>query len=475
MSRIDIAELTEFLHNLKKSNEEARTMLKNIQTAAEEYATDTSLKGKAITTSQTYFQETYPVICKILIEALNESEDRLERYIREFGEQVDPSPNSRVDAQLLQELMDKVAVIKRKQEDLLLRMSAGTGTLYEGQQQSLRTQFTDAIEQENILERYITFEQSHANFFDSLSELIYQAKKAIQELTDHVTFNSQTGTYGLEKLDTTRFEALQELLPKKKKYNFNEYEIRYNGATHILLKNGIVDVEATNAYNEAMKNGELPKVSNQATESAEAVKAVVAALQKGRDPITGQQISKAQSFGIIAGLVYMYAGGRYKGRKIKIPKSALENLERGKVFKDKKASGAKVPNLSSLSEKQQLKLANKYKKKAPISIPDDAKIKAQTKKAGYEQISYKWKENGITYEVRWHTRTPGAPEEQGNTFVVEKTIPGNANGKLRVQQILVGPDKWISRIEWEKAMTARKKGVSTLEQDKMLSNGHWDE
>lgn len=415
------------------------------------------------------------MICKILIEALNESEDRLERYIREFGEQVDPSPNSRVDAQLLQELMDKVAVIKRKQEDLLLRMSAGTGTLYEGQQQSLRTQFTDAIEQENILERYITFEQSHANFFDSLSELIYQAKKAIQELTDHVTFNSQTGTYGLEKLDTTRFEALQELLPKKKKYNFNEYEIRYNGAIHILLKNGIVDVEATNAYNEAMKNGELPKVSNQATESAEAIKAVVAALQKGRDPITGQQISKAQSFGIIVGLVYMYAGGRYKGRKIKIPKSALENLERGKVFKDKKASGAKVPNLSSLSEKQQLKLANKYKKKAPISIPDDAKIKAQTKKAGYEQISYKWKENGITYEVRWHTRTPGAPEEQGNTFVVEKTIPGNANGKLRVQQILVGPDKWISRIEWEKAMTARKKGVSTLEQDKMLSNGHWDE
>ncbi|MBC1941396.1 hypothetical protein HCJ18_04075 [Listeria seeligeri] len=342
MSRIDIGELTEFLHNLKKSNEEARSMLKNIQTVAEEYATDTSLKGKAVTASQTYFQETYPVLCKTLIEALNESEDRLERYIREFGEQVDPSPNSRVDAQLLQELMDKVAVIKRKQEDLLLRMSAGTGTLYEGQQQSLRTQFTDAIEQENILECYIAFEQSHANFFDSLNELVYQAKKAIQELADHVTFNSQTGTYGLEKLDTTRFEALKELLPKKKKYHFNEYEIRYNGATHILLKNGIVDVEATNAYNEAIQNSELDKVSNQATESAEAIKAVVAALKKGRDPITGQKISKAQSFGIIAGLVYMYAGGRYKGRKIKISKSALENLEKGKTFKDRKSSGSET-------------------------------------------------------------------------------------------------------------------------------------
>ncbi|NVR71965.1 EndoU domain-containing protein [Listeria monocytogenes] len=327
MSRIDIGELTEFLHNLKKSNEEARTMLKNIQTAAEEYATDTRLKGKAITTSQTYFQETYPVLCKTLIEALNESEDRLEQYIREFGEQVDPSPNSKVDAQLLQEAMDRLAEIKRKQEDLLLRMSAGTGTLYEGQQQSLRTQFTDAIEQENILERYIAFEQSHANFFDSLNELVYQSKKAIQELADHVTFNSQTGTYGLEKLDTTRFEALQELLPKKKKYNFNEYEIRYNGATHILLKNGIVDVEATNAYNEAIKNGELDKVSNQATESAEAIKAVVAALQKGRDPITGQKISKAQSLSMLAGMVFMYAGGRYKGRKLKISDVELRDFK----------------------------------------------------------------------------------------------------------------------------------------------------
>ncbi|MGC9340804.1 T7SS effector LXG polymorphic toxin [Listeria ivanovii] len=474
MSRIDIAELTEFLHNLKKSNEEARTMLKNIQTAAEEYSTDTSLKGKAVTASQTYFQETYPVLCKTLIEALNESEDRLEQYIREFGEQVDPSPNSRVDAQLLQEAMDRLAEIKRKQEDLLLRMSAGTGTLYEGQQQNLRTQFTDAIEQENILERYIAFEQSHANFFDSLNELVYRANKAIQELADHVTFNSQTGTYGLEKLDTTRFEALQELLPKKKKYNFNEYEIRYNGATHILLKNGIVDVEATNAYNEAIFNGELDKVSNQATESAEAIKAVVAALKKGRDPITGQKISKAQSFGIIAGLVYMYAGGRYKGRKIKIPKSALENLEKGKVFKDKKASGLNVPKLSSLSKKQQLKLANTYKKKAPVSIPDDAKIKAQTKKAGYEQIIYKWNDGQFKYEVRWHTRTPDAPVKQGNTWVVQRTVPGNGGNKPQTF-FKIGDNEWIEGYKWYEAINARKAGNATSEQIRILDKGHWKE
>ena len=44
---------------------------------------------------------------------------------------------------------------------------------------------------------------------------------------------------------------------------------------------------------------------------------------------------------------------------------------------------------------------------------------------GYEQISYKWNDGTYKYEVRWHTRTSGAPEGQGNTWVIQRTIPGN--------------------------------------------------
>lgn len=91
-------------------------------------------------------------------------------------------------------------------------------------------------------------------------------------------------------------------------------------ALHILLRGDVVDAEATAAYNDAVAKGELPKVSNQATESAEEINAVVNALKKGQDPITGQEISKAQSFGIAIGLVYMYVGGKYKGRKISAEK-----------------------------------------------------------------------------------------------------------------------------------------------------------
>ncbi|HAC5230470.1 TPA_asm: transposase, partial [Listeria monocytogenes] len=43
----------------------------------------------------------------------------------------------------------------------------------------------------------------------------------------------------------------------------------------VLMKNGIVDVEATNAYNAAVLNGELPHESNEAQEEAELLQAVI--------------------------------------------------------------------------------------------------------------------------------------------------------------------------------------------------------
>ncbi|CAM2361545.1 T7SS effector LXG polymorphic toxin [Listeria seeligeri] len=469
LSKIDIGEVTHFLQGLKKSNENARKMIEDIQSAVKAYADDTTLKGKAVDSSQRYFDETYTVICKSIIEALDESEERLQQYIHDFGDQVDSSPNARIDAELLQEAMSRLADIKRKQEALMQSLSSSTATLYEGKQQALHTQFTDALEQEKILERYITFEQTHGNFFDSFGELVYRTGQAVRELANNVTFESQTGSYHFDKIDASRFQTLQEMLPKAKKkaFNFNDYQITWNGTTHLLWKNGKVDAEATKAYNEAKLNGKLPKEGNVATQDAELLKGILASLKNKKDPITGADISSVHVLSILSGLAFSYTAGNYKGRKLTVPKSFLDKL--------KKNRKSKVPKLSSLSEKQQLKLANKYKKKSPIPIPDDAKIKAQTKKAGYEQISYKWKENGITFEVRWHTRTPGAPKEQGNTFVIERKIQGTAEGKTKVQQILVGDNKWVSKSEWQKAITDKKNGVSTSEQNKMLSDGHWKE
>ncbi|MCH2746435.1 hypothetical protein K3V26_14825, partial [Listeria monocytogenes] len=64
----------------------------------------------------------------------------------------------------------------------------------------------------------------------------------------------------------------------------------------VLMKNGIVDVEATNAYNSSVLGGEMPHESNEAQEEAELLQAVIKSVKEVIDPVTGQEISKAQGF-----------------------------------------------------------------------------------------------------------------------------------------------------------------------------------
>ena len=111
-------------------------------------------------------------------------------------------------------------------------------------------------------------------------------------------------------------------------------------------------------------------------------------------------------------------------------------------------------------------------KSSPIEIPFSAKITEQMK-TGYDQIKYKWSQDGLKFEARWHTRTPGAPIDQGNTWVITRTTPGTATGQRKMKEILIGENKWVTMNEWQKAITARKNGVATAVQDAMLEAGHW--
>ncbi len=126
-------------------------------------------------------------------------------------------------------------------------------------------------------------------------------------------------------------------------------------------------------------------------------------------------------------------------------------------------------NSRGLSEQARQNMANR----SPIEIPKDATIKAEIKKSGYAQIKYTWKENGIKYESRWHTKTPGAPESQGNTWVVQKVVPGNSTGQRRQEFVKIKDHGWIPMKEWKDASTARQNGTATQRQTEILNKGHW--
>lgn len=303
--------------------------LKTSKKAVKNYTEDGSLKGKAIDASKNYYQMTYFPLCDAIIEAMNESEERLAQYIADFHAQVDGSADARIDADGLYELGKMIDRIEAKKEALAQRMNTGT----EGQMQSYRSQLSIAYKQENILEKYLAFEQSHGGFFDNLTDLVQGIQQTIRELQSNIQFNSKTGTYDMSKLNFTTVTRMQNALGKALKnnettFNFDEYQKTYRGQMWVLMKNGIVDVEATNAYNAAVLNGKLPHESNEAQEEAELLQAVIQSVKEGIDPVTGQEISKAQGFGIISGLVFRYTAGGYKGKKFKVSKDWLHRRKK---------------------------------------------------------------------------------------------------------------------------------------------------
>jgi hypothetical protein len=114
----------------------------------------------------------------------------------------------------------------------------------------------------------------------------------------------------------------------------------------------------------------------------------------------------------------------------------------------------------------------KIAESCPIDIPSNAKIVDQTQN-GYDQIKYTWSDDTYKYEARWHTRTPGVPEGQGNTWVVTRTTPGTPEGQRKVQHILTGENQWTPMKQWQDAVKARQNGAATSEQQKLLDSDHW--
>ncbi|EAH4076695.1 hypothetical protein EDX87_12520 [Listeria monocytogenes] len=351
MSRIDIGEIRDFAFQLRAANQTGRKIIQGIKTTVTNYIEDGSLKGKAVESSKNYFQMTYIPLCDTIIEAMNESEERLKRYIQDFHDQVDPSPNAKIDADGLYELGQMIDRIESKKEALYQRMNSST----EGQMQTYRSQLATAYKQENILEKYLAFEQSHGAFFDHLTDLVQGIQQTVRELQSNIQFDSQTGSYDLSKLNFATVNRMRKTLGKASAtdttiYDFASYSQVKQGGMWILSKDGKVDIKATEAYNTASFNGELPKENNQATEEGELLKATLESLKQNKDPITGQEISKAQSFGILTSLVFGYTTKKYRGKKLSISKSELEKI--------KNASESALPKSSIGIAQSRINIAN---------------------------------------------------------------------------------------------------------------------
>ncbi|MBF2639691.1 hypothetical protein IBB56_11895 [Listeria welshimeri] len=216
MTRIDIAEVNHFSHELKIANQQAKTQITAIQNAITAYLLDDSLSGEAISASKGYYAATYLPLCASIKQALQVSEESLRKYITDFHSQVDSSPSAKIDADGLYELDQKINRLENKLEHIQLELSSMTAVSRQGEINALQTQIFASYKKEQLLEKFLDFERGHSHFFQELSDLAQAINRGVRDIQANISFNSQTGMYKVDRLTASNFERLVDLYASQK-------------------------------------------------------------------------------------------------------------------------------------------------------------------------------------------------------------------------------------------------------------------
>ncbi|MFK4475021.1 phage baseplate assembly protein gpV [Paenibacillus sp. RC73] len=147
----------------------------------------------------------------------------------------------------------------------------------------------------------------------------------------------------------------------KVSYNFDEYDKKIVGTMWVLSKNGVTDqkaAQATLAYNEAIKNGEI-KLHHE-PENVDIFVEQIKAAKEGKNYWTGEEIPKWQANAIIVSSVFsefqmvgsLYGakfGGNIKipSKSIKVPKSTVKEPPIGKPAPSKPIEAPKTEGTAS--------------------------------------------------------------------------------------------------------------------------------
>lgn len=262
MTRIDIAELTHFLNQLRATNQEVKPRIEAVKQAVIAYLNDNTISGEAIAVSKDYYAGAYIPLCASIKQALNLSEDLLRRYITDFHSQVDMSPNARLDADGIFDLDQKINGFENRMGDVTAELSAINGTQKASELNYLATQIFEAHKKEEILRKLLDFERSHANYFYELGELSHFINRAVRDIQQNLKFNSKTGTYNIEKLTPATFEHLVKMYATQQEIDDKIKAIEEIGLTPniptgnsagFMTNDGKVDTEATlNFVNQQM-------------------------------------------------------------------------------------------------------------------------------------------------------------------------------------------------------------------------------
>ena len=252
MPRIDYQELKGLSDELTSLRQSIVSYLKEYNRANDHFVEENELQGQAWSSAKSYHRN-YKTISDSIFNALYDLDDTLKVYLATFKSLVGEAEN-RLDTDELQDLQNQLRQLQTQKLDFMEEMAKVFKDVpilkeFFGQQSMY-----GKMKEIELLKRYEQFENQTRGNFDNVHETIRAILQGLAYLGNSKNFES--GANGYHALNLNTLEWYQKLESynsenKKDRYELKEVKTKY-GTFYQVLKNGEIDKEATEAYNEIM-------------------------------------------------------------------------------------------------------------------------------------------------------------------------------------------------------------------------------
>ncbi len=252
MPRIDYQELKGLSDELTSLRQSIVSYLKEYNRANDHFVEENELQGQAWSSAKSYHRN-YKTISDSIFNALYDLDDTLKAYLATFKSLVGEAEN-RLDTDELQDLQNQLRQLQTQKLDFMEEMAKVFKDVpilkeFFGQQSMY-----GKMKEIELLKRYEQFENQTRGNFDNVHETIRAILQGLAYLGNSKNFES--GANGYHALNLNTLEWYQKLESynsenKKDRYELKEVKTKY-GTFYQVLKNGEIDKEATEAYNEIM-------------------------------------------------------------------------------------------------------------------------------------------------------------------------------------------------------------------------------
>ncbi|MBC2242481.1 hypothetical protein HCB25_00295 [Listeria booriae] len=209
MTKFDVQEIINYQKALEQCNIETHSQLSSLKTKLLEFILDSNITGEAVNAAKEYYNQSYMGVFRLIEDAMNIAEREISIYLTHFYSQVDDSRDAVIDTDGLAFIEAQILSYKNSLENLQRNITIGMGTYYQNQIFQLENGLVDLYKREDILNKFIAFEQTHVGHFDRLDELIKIISHTFSEMMSHVQFNESTGMYDFATFNYTVLNDLK--------------------------------------------------------------------------------------------------------------------------------------------------------------------------------------------------------------------------------------------------------------------------